>query len=393
MTKLDKVWPAVALAVEESVEQVLCGQRQSEDLAVSVPKLHRKWGARDRRFFITSLFDLLRYWIRFVRLVDGDYSATDRMLIRKALYAMWYSQGKDLALLPGGPEFSVQRDAEMPNDAWESFPDELAQMLREEYADTADEIMRVMNEPAKLCLRVNLLKTSVRKMEEILRQADISFTTLDDVPGAIILDKHRNLRDYEWMQKGWVEVQDVSSQRLGHFIRPREGSRILDACAGTGGKSLHLASLTANRAAIFATDIYPAKLDMLDRRVKRDGATSVRRLPPDDLHHPGKFDLILLDVPCTGSGTLRHKPEAKLRLNRQVVEQKIELQRLIVNDNIPRLADGGEIIYSTCSIFHAENRGQVDFFINKYGLKLLDESVISPLQGFDGFYMARLGRE
>jgi len=392
MSKLDKVWPAVALAVEQAVEQVLCAGRQSEDLAVSMPRQYPKWGSRDRKFFAGSLFDILRYWVRYARLAGGDPGRPEHDLIRKALYLLWLNQGKDISALPPLPEMPVVDEATLSDAERAGFPQSLWQRLQTDCADLPDDLMMVFNQPAAFCLRVNSLKCSVRKMEEILRAENIAYSLIADTPGAIVLTAHQNLRDREWMQNGWVEVQDVSSQQLGHFIQPREGSRILDACAGTGGKSLHLASLTSNRASIFASDVYPAKLDILERRAKRAGASSIRRYNAADM--PGiLFDTILIDAPCSGSGTLRRKAEAKWRLTDAVIEEKIITQRNIVKAQLARLAPGGEIIYATCSIFQSENQHQVACFQQEYGLSLQEEKVISPLTGFDGFYMARLSRK
>lgn len=392
MSKHDKVWPAVALEVEKAVEQVLCSGRQSEDLAVSVPRQHPKWGSRDRKLFVGSLFDILRYWVRYTRLVGGNPDNPESSLIRQALYSLWLSQGKDISALPPLPDTSFIDEASLSDAVRAGFPESLWQRMHTDCLDSPDDLMRVLNEPAPFCLRVNSLKCSLRKMEEILRAEGIAYTLIADVPGAIILTAHQNLRDREWMQNGWVEVQDVSSQQLGHFIRPREGSRILDACAGTGGKSLHLAALTTNRAVIFASDVYPAKLDILERRAKRAGAQSIRRYNPADM--PGVlFDTILIDAPCSGSGTLRRKAEAKWRMTNEVIEEKIATQRLIVKEQMSHLAPAGEIIYATCSIFQSENQLQVAYFEQEYGLLLQEEKVISPLTGFDGFYMARLTRK
>lgn len=177
--------------------------------------------------------------------------------------------------------------------------------------------------------------------------------------------------------------------------------RILDACAGAGGKTLHLAALTQNKGQIIATDIYSSKLKELKRRARRAGAHNIETRLIDTtkvikkLH--GKMDRILIDAPCSGLGVLRRNPDAKWKLEPQFLETIQNTQQEILQSYSKVLKSGGKLVYATCSILPSENQDQVKIFLeSEIGKEFeLEEekSLFAHLDGFDGFYMARLSKK
>jgi 16S rRNA (cytosine967-C5)-methyltransferase len=193
-------------------------------------------------------------------------------------------------------------------------------------------------------------------------------------------------------------VQDYSSQLVAPFLQVEPGMRVVDACAGGGGKSLHLAALMKNQGKIISLDTEADKLVRLRERATRaktniietraiEGAKTIKRLYDS-------ADRLLLDVPCTGMGVLRRNPDAKWKLTPEFYQEVLETQYQILSRYSPIIKPGGYLVYATCSVLPTENRNQVDRFLNEYsGFEFIeDRSILPQDDGYDGFYMALIKR-
>jgi 16S rRNA (cytosine967-C5)-methyltransferase len=221
---------------------------------------------------------------------------------------------------------------------------------------------------------------------------------LEDFPDAIVLAERQNIFTSPAFKGGFFEVQDAGSQVISTFLRIAPGLRVIDACAGAGGKTLHLASLMRNKGRIVAMDTEQWKLDELQKRARRAGVSNIEtRLIESGKtikRLAGSADRLLLDVPCSGLGVLKRNPDAKWKLSVAFIEKIKELQQHILNDYCDMLKVGGLMVYSTCSILPSENELQVQQFLaaKNGAFQLLEEKHILPSQGFDGFYMALMER-
>jgi len=194
---------------------------------------------------------------------------------------------------------------------------------------------------------------------------------------------------------GWFEVQDAGSQIVAPFVQAERGMRVVDACAGAGGKSLHLASLMQNRGHLIALDIDERKLIELRKRARRAGVGIAETRLIDStkvikrLH--GTADRVLIDAPCSGLGVLRRNPDAKWKLFPEVIEKVKAVQADLLQRYSLMAKAGGKVVYATCSILPSENEKQVEKFVANNGdkYKLEEERHVMPDEGFDGFYMAR----
>jgi 16S rRNA (cytosine967-C5)-methyltransferase len=172
--------------------------------------------------------------------------------------------------------------------------------------------------------------------------------------------------------------------------------RVIDACAGAGGKSLHLAAIMKNKGRIIAMDVESHKLEELKKRARRAGVDNLETRLIESSKTIKRLenaaDRLLLDVPCSGLGVLKRNPDAKWKLSPEFVSNVRELQQHILTDYSMMLKPGGIMVYSTCSILPSENGKQVEGFIqsNKDKFELMDEKTCWPSEGFDGFYMARI---
>jgi len=204
----------------------------------------------------------------------------------------------------------------------------------------------------------------------------------------------------EAFQKGLFEVQDAASQCVAPFTQVEAGMRVVDACAGAGGKSLHLATMMQNKGQLIALDIHAYKLKELKRRAKRAGAHNIETRVIEStkvikkLHQSA--DRVLLDAPCSGMGVLRRNPDAKWKLNSEFIKRITKEQQQILTQYAHMVKPGGKLVYVTCSILPQENEDQISRFLSSEIGQLFslekERHMWPSVQGFDGFYMARLLR-
>ena len=278
-----------------------------------------------------------------------------------------------------------------------SFPLWLVARWEERYP--RDELVRLgfwFNGPAKLCLRVNTLKSTRDRVLAALEEAGIAARP-GSPPEAVWLEESAFARRLPGFEEGWFAVQDESAIAASVLLDPRPGERVLDLCAAPGGKTTHLAALIQNQGRLVASDVHRERLRLVDESCERLGAGIVEaRLVSRDLSDlPDEtFDRILVDVPCSNTGVLGKRPEVRWRLRPEEIGELAALQMRLLSAACQRLAPGGSVVYSTCSIEPEENRGVVDAVLGAMsGLTLIRESNHVPGQPADGGYQALLRRE
>ena len=191
-------------------------------------------------------------------------------------------------------------------------------------------------------------------------------------------------------------MQDAASQMVAPFVDPKPGMRVADACAGAGGKSLHLANLMENKGQIISMDIHQWKLNELKKRAKRNGAHNIQTKLIDSSkvlkRFHKSFDRVLIDAPCSGLGVLKRNPDAKYNIDSAFIERVQKEQKEILNAYANLLKPDGILIYVTCSILPSENELQIQSFLNENpNFELIEEKHLLPsITGFDGFYMAKM---
>jgi 16S rRNA (cytosine967-C5)-methyltransferase len=259
------------------------------------------------------------------------------------------------------------------------------------------ELAAALGRPPPLTARVNRRRTTPEALAEELRAAGATVTPVEGVPSALRLEGVGDpARSPSFIAGAWT-VQDAGAQQVGHLAAPRPGTRILDACAGVGGKATHLAELTDDAAAIDAADLSRTKLDLLEGTARRLGLGSIRT-QACDLFDPAAplgtgYDLIVLDAPCSGLGVLRRHPDAKWRLTPDAVPRLAALQAQLLDAVLPRLAPGGALIYAVCTFTVAEGPAQIAALLSRArpALRLVSEIRTWPPDA-DAFYIARLER-
>jgi len=311
------------------------------------------------------------------------------------------------SLFTGGygppPLTEVERDAiaHLPQaaPAWveNEYPSWLeSELVRAFGARLADE-MRAFQGRAPVDLRVNRLKAKRSDVAAALEESGIASTPVEGLPDALRCAPGAALTDHPLYRTGAFEIQDASAQRSVALCGVKPGMQVLDLAAGAGGKSLALAALMENRGRLLAFDDKPERLKPLTERAARAGASviTIAEGRGGPLWGDGRFDLVFLDVPCSGSGTWRRQPELKWRLTPERLADLERIQDWLFADAARHTRSGGSLVYATCSILPRENQDRVESFLAAHpAFKRSDADFLaSPARtASDGFYAAFLTR-
>ena len=291
---------------------------------------------------------------------------------------------------------------------------------RDRTADGIRALGRSFLHPAPLCLRVNTRIASRAEVMARLHDEEIPCSAGALSPHAILVHRRVNLSQHELVRSGAIEIQDEGSQMVGFACHPAPTDRILDACAGAGGKTLHLAVLQDDRGEILASDAEPKRMRELYARQRTANLTSIRIQSLQHLDDSararmeGTFDIVLIDAPCSGLGTVRRSPMLKWRSSANAVHRLHERQHAIIADYARYVRPGGVLVYVTCSVMREENDEVVQAFLQihsdfrpdpllpsfrAFGCTALpcgdDDAMmhLDPLSsGTDGFFIARMKR-
>ncbi|MES2593122.1 MAG: RsmB/NOP family class I SAM-dependent RNA methyltransferase [Bacteroidota bacterium] len=368
-------------------------------------RAHKKWDVKERGFVADVTYDMVRNWRLLFAAAGVEGKLSDKTL--------WTIFGTYLVFdgysLPESNYFKGLHEKKIISQLEkflkirkirESVPDWLDALGEKELGKDWDRVIRALNQRPTTILRANSLKTNPKELQTILEEEKITEASLISwSPDAVELKFPRNVFRTEAFHKGLFEVQDASSQMVSEFLNVQPGMRVVDACAGAGGKTLHLAALMKNKGRIIALDVKENKLLELKKRATRaevriietrtiDSSKVVKRLKDT-------ADRLLLDVPCSGLGVLRRNPDSKWKLNLEEIERVKKIQREILSSFSDITKVGGKMVYATCSILPSEGEDQVKWFLDQVGEKwnLLGEKRYSPeVYHADGFYMALLER-
>lgn len=228
----------------------------------------------------------------------------------------------------------------------------------------------VLNTQAPMTIRVNTIKTTREDCRLILQKEGIETDLAELSPYGLHLKRRTNLFQLTAFRDGLFEVQDEGSQLLALLVDPKPGSKIIDACAGAGGKALAMASVMKNRGEIFALDVHSFRLDELRKRIKRSGVDSIRaKVIAEGETLPaliGAADAVLVDAPCSGTGTIRRNPGMKWSVSRQMIAELQHKQASILALNAAYVRPGGRLVYATCSLMADENHAIAQAFLSAH---------------------------
>ncbi len=376
-------------------------------------RAHPQLGQRDRHVLAETVYQVVRHLRLWRHLAQGAPVAPELALLALGwqgdaarlgdTLAAWRAQtlALDLSALPAALRYSL--------------PDWLAQALAGEGFDA---LAASLLQPAPLDLRVNVLKATRDEARQRLHADGIDAQPTALSPWGLRVQGKPALQRASAFVDGLVEVQDEGSQLLALLLAPRRGEMVADFCAGAGGKTLALGAMMRNSGRLYAFDTAAHRLDKLRPRLARSGLSNVY---PVVIAHErdervrrlaGKLDRVLVDAPCSGTGTLRRNPDLKWRLHGDEIARLAEQQGAILRAAAQLVKPGGRLVYATCSLLRAENRDVIEAFIAEQpGWRVLDAGALlaqqqlalpapSPMlelrpdrDGTDGFFAAALQRE
>ncbi|MCP1385768.1 RsmB/NOP family class I SAM-dependent RNA methyltransferase [Runella salmonicolor] len=385
-------------AIVFSLTEIFEKGRQADKVIEQVLKSNRKWGARDRGFIAENTYEIVRWWrmLDFVTAHLGKPSYLDFFAAWQILKGNELPPWAEFAHIKPNAIRQAYEEAKKSRKIRESIPDWLDEIGAAELGTAWDEELHALNQTAPVVLRANTLKTTAAALKEALASKEIFTETLPGLPDALKLREKKNVFQTDYFQNGQFEVQDAGSQRIAPTLDVHPGMRVIDACAGAGGKTLHLAALMHNQGRLIAMDVEGWKLEELRRRARRNGVSNVetRVIEPKTIKRlRDTADRVLLDVPCSGLGVLRRNPDSKWKMKPDFLTQIRQTQYEILTSYSQMVKPGGKLVYATCSILPSESEEQVKRFLAEQGAKwqLLEEARTSPARdGFDGFYMACL---
>lgn len=394
-----KLYKNLVNSVALTLQEIFVKNRYADKALEKIFKANPQWGSRDRRFVAEGVYDIVRNFRLYSELAESKnnfWFITAVWLVVKNIEIPDWQEFKHVDV-----NYILDKKESLKTNlpVYESYPDWLWELgIKELNEDVWLQQAIAMNEQAPVFLRTNTLKTSKEKLAEALRNEKIETTPLSEVTNALQLSKRENVFQTKLFKEGWFEVQDAGSQLISEFLDPKPNDFVIDACAGAGGKSLHLAALMKNKGKVISLDVEDWKLEELKKRAKRAGVSNIETRPilPNktiaQLHN--KADKLLLDVPCSGLGVLKRNPDAKWKLNEETIDRTKKLQQTIITEYSKMLKPGGLMVYSTCSLLPSENQNQVTEFLKiTSDFELIKDKTLLPSQGYDGFYMALLKRK
>ncbi len=392
----------LVFATVDALSEIFNEGNYADKVIEKTLKRDKRWGSRDRSFIAETTYDIVRWKRLYAEIADVKAPFKRDDLFR--MFAVWaVLRGVKLPDWPqfaGTPERRIKgRFDELSKirKFRESIPDWLDKLGEKELGEKIwTEEIKALNHLAPVVIRANTLKTSAEELAKKLQEEEVETHNLKNYPEALVLKERSNIFKTKAFQNGLFEVQDASSQRVAEFLDVKPGMRVVDTCAGAGGKSLHLAALMENKGQIIALDIYGNKLKELKRRAKRAGAHNIETRSIDNNKVVKKLynsaDRVLIDAPCSGLGVLSRNPDAKWKLQPEFLDNIRETQQEILQQYAKILKKGGKMVYATCSVLPSENQKQVEYFLNSEEGKdyklVKDEKILSSKSGYDGFYMA-----
>lgn len=355
------------------------------DLFISLYFRHNpQLGSKDRLYVVERIYTYMRWKLLIETLLDRMGVLGDAR--KEALLSLLE---KDLPSLSTDPSLEPHIQV--------SFPLPLYEALCRTFGEQTPSLCRACNESAPVTLRVNSLKTTRSALCQMLKNRGIEVEEDPSAPLSVRVLRRANFYSFPEFRMGYFEVQDAGSQLVADLVDAVPGQAVLDFCAGSGGKSLAFAPKLQNRGQIYLHDIREESLREAKKRLCRAGIQNAQLISATDAKRlkrlAASMDWVLVDAPCSGTGTLRRNPDMKWKFSEETVRRLCAEQRKIFSEALSYLKPGGSIVYATCSLLKEENEDQIEYFLKSFPLKLVGEPFRSDPANtsMDGFFAVSLG--
>lgn len=413
-------------AVHEIVDEVFQKLYPADRVCSFYYRSHRYIGSKDRQAIGDMVFDIFRKWgllqwaldqnltprlgtfLYILRYFPMNIDSLTDELARASKYTAPLSTEEKIIL---EKTLTKMSQTNQPSWALYGYPQWIEDPLQESLGPLFEDEVKQFQASAPMVLRVNTLKSDRAKILPIVQNECEGSMPTSQSPWGIVCPHRWRIDQHPLYKEGKIEVQDESSQLCAIAVDVKPGERVLDFCAGAGGKTLALSAMMNNKGTVVAMDVDTRKLQENQKRCRRNGVHNVHYRPLDSegkkwlSKQEGKFDRILIDVPCSGSGTWRRNPDAKWKITNQNLENLLTIQSEICEQVHKLVKPGGYLIYSTCSLLKSENLDQINNFIKKHPefslehISSVDEKFLSSegclrtyvsQHNMDGFFAAKL---
>ena len=401
---LPRFRPACFAIIQNVLKDVIEHERHADRAMQYHFKSSVELSFQDKAFVAHTCYSVFRYWFFLKKMATGEDNSVPSYKRILGIYGIWkrafevprgYLSTNDLEKF----EVSTLKWDKDQAD-FESYDPRFTDLLTKSYGDVlTKKILSSLNESPAFYIRINTIKTDMNYIFNSLLHQNIQVEKISFNPDALILKNRETVFQLDDFRKGFFEVQDISSQEVSRFTEAKPGMRVIDACAGTGGKTLHLACMMKNKGKIISLEIKEEKLAELKKRYRCCGidiietkwienSKSYKRLE-------GSADIVLIDAPCSGTGVYKRNSDAKVKFSLQNLHELLEIQSEILESYSKLIKEDGSLVFSTCSVLKEEGEQQIESFLNKHSdWELVTEKRILPFEiNGDGFYMARLKKK
>lgn len=360
---------AVLEILEECLDQN--NKKPADDIFVNYCRKRRYIGSKDRQIIASYFYSVLRFYEGLEKTLSHDFSITNALLL------LWLLKNKSFESLFTKHEYGIQ----LPSKNTLLFIEKKLPSLKENLYTVPEWTIQYFQDlgplykkhiqslfqEAEFDIRINPLLCNREDVLKQFRNEEIEAISSKLSPFSIKLKKRVALQGLDMWKNGLIEIQDEGAQIVSILCDPQPQDTVLDYCAGAGGKTLLLSALMQNKGRVIATDLYPWRLDAAKKRLKRAQAFNVqiKNLAEKKWwkRHEEMFDRVLIDVPCSGSGTWRRNPDLKRRFQETDLQNILQTQKEILVSAARYVKPGGFLIYATCSLWKIENHDQIESFL------------------------------
>lgn len=377
------------------------------DIVMSKYFKNHKWiGSHDRRYIADFAYSIFRNYEKVKFFVPESERKSGKFFVMSFLKFIQKKSDSEIAKIFS--EKLPECNDVVPKYAELNYPEWMEKYFQKAFHENFENEMRALNKKAYIDIRVNSLKSNKESVKKILSTGGFSFEDTKYAENCIRITSGRIGRDNEIISRGLAEIQDEGSQLIAEFCGASSSDTVVDFCAGAGGKTLAISAAMKNKGRIFALDKYEERLENAKLRFRRAGINNIfcQQITRKWLkRHAECADIVLVDAPCSGTGTWRRNPDMRAKFSPKDLEELIAVQAEILEKAKNLVRKGGKLIYATCSVLKEEDEEQIEKFITKFPEFYLDKKAnimnlctngclrLSPLRnGTDGFFAASLLR-
>lgn len=377
----------------------------------SILKQNKNFGSRDRSMIAEGVYDIVRWKLKYeyqLSQFNSDFTLYKHLILVSLLNRNYSIKNPEIFNVSSDKIISLQEVIKQliaEKYIEQSYPETFYNFCFENIGEDWHTLAAALNQKPNVFIRVNSLKTSMANSQwsmadfiEVLKKENIEAVTTSAENCIEILSKN-NLKNSDLYKQGLFEFQDIGSQMIGSFLFDAVQDKvkltdlkILDLCAGAGGKTLHLSALLNNKGKIYSTDYKASRLKNLQERAIQAGCQNIEIIDFKDAEKIKNLDFILMDAPCSGSGTFKRQADLKYKITPEKIQEYQNIQASLLNEYKNQIHKTGKIIYATCSVLPQENQLQIQAFLkDNKDFKLVKEVQLLPTDyDGDGFYMALL---